>query len=769
MDASVDAPQRSFAFGLEKLGLIGLRAPAVTLALVVLVSALAVWGLLLLRVDDSLSELFRTDTEEFRRYEEIDRRFPSSEYDVLVVVEGKDLLKKPQLEAFRRAIIDLQLADGVDGLISMLSARGKPDASGYAPPIVPDNLPDGPEYDAIIEAMRANDIVKGKFLSPDGELALAVLALDRKAVAEKGAREVIGGIGDILKTELGPVGLKSHLTGAPVMQLEIRNAVERDQLVYNGLGLLFGATIAVIFFKRISLMLLAALPPVLAVLWSLGLLGWLGFRLNLFLNVMTPLVMVMGFADSMQMVSAIRIRLRDGHSKGEALRFAVHVVGPACVLAHGVALLSFLALLFSQSGLIRTFGMAGALAVCISFIAVIVVLPLLGLILVRKENTLARDRAPADRLMDGLGGFVGWIVDRVVHWPFLTTLVALISFVVCGWAYLQLEPRYRLADQVPDREQALGATGRIDEKLTGANPVHIMIEWKTGENLFSPRPVEVIAKVHEVLEKQAGLGNVWSLESLRRWLREAGDERIETVQKFVKILPEHLVRRFIAKEGDAVLVTGRLPDIDSSRILPVVEKIDRALDGLRKEYPDYTISVTGLPAIAARNSARMIQQLNEALPICVAFAAVLLAISFRSVFVGVVSLLPGLFPVVASGAILWASGGGLEFASVVALLVVFGLAIDSLIHFFNRLRLEERLEPRADFAIRRARVLVGPAIILTTLVLAFGLGVTVFSDLPSLRLFGFVCGITLLASLLADLVFLPGLIMLIRKVWPHKA
>ena len=53
-------------------------------------------------------------------------------------------------------------------------------------------------------------------------------------------------------------------------------------------------------------------------------------------------------------------------------------------------------------------------------------------------------------------------------------------------------------------------------------------------------------------------------------------------------------------------------------------------------------------------------------------------------------------------------------------------------------------------------MLVGPAIILTTLVLAFGLGVTVFSDLPSLRTFGFVCGTTLLASLIADLVFLPA-------------
>ena len=163
-------------------------------------------------------------------------------------------------------------------------------------------------------------------------------------------------------------------------------------------------------------------------------------------------------------------------------------------------------------------------------------------------------------------------------------------------------------------------------------------------------------------------------------------------------LPEHLVRRFIAKEGDAVLVTGRLPDVDSSRILPVVEKIDRALDDVRKQHPDFRISVTGLPAIAARNSARMISQLNEALPLCVAFAAVLLAIAFRSVFVGLVSLLPGLYPVVASGAILWAMGGGLEFASVVALLVVFGLAIDALIHFFNRLSLEERKR-----AARRSR------------------------------------------------------------------
>lgn len=770
MDAIADPPPRSLAFGLERAGFLGLGWPRLTIIIVLIASVLAGLGLGRLKVDDSLSELFRTDTEEFRRYEEIDRRFPSSEYDVLVVVEGKDLLKRPQMEAFRRAIVDLQLTDGIEGLVSMLSARGTPDESGYAAPIVPDDLPaDDAAYDDVIAKLKANEIVAGKFLSSDGELSLAVLALDRQAVADQGAKQVIATINGTLAKELAPVGLKSHLTGAPVMQLEIRNAVERDQIVYNGLGLLFGAVIAVIFFKRVSLMLLAALPPVLAVLWSLGLLGWLDVKLNLFLNVMTPLVMVMGFSDSMQMVAAIRIRLREGDTKAQAVRFAVRVVGPACVLTHGVALLSFLALLISQSALIRTFGMAGALAVCISFAAVMLVLPLMGTYIIRNESKLARDRSPADRLMDGLGALVGWIVDRVVRWPVLTTVVAVATFLYLGHAYLQLEPRYRLANQVPDREQALGATAQIDQKLTGANPVHVMIEWKTGESLYAPRPIEVIAKAHAILETQAGLGNVWSLESLRRWLKDAGDERIETVQRYVKVLPEHLVRRFISKEENAVLVTGRLPDVDSSQILPVVEKVDRALDGLRQAHPEFNVSVTGLPAIAARNSARMISQLNEALPLCVAFAALLLGLAFRSPFVALVSLLPGFYPVAFAGAVLRWVDGGLEFASVVALLVVFGLAIDALIHFFNRLSLEERKEPRADVAIRNARVLVGPAIILTTLVLAFGLGVTVFSDLPSLRIFGFVCGVTLLASLVADLVFLPGLIMLVRKFWRHKA
>lgn len=763
-----EEPSRSllYTFGLEKIGLIALKAPYISAVVIAVLTALAAIGVTRLAVDDSLSELFRTNTPEFRQYEEIDRRFPSSEYDVLVVVEGEKLLTRQGLEAVAETAADLQLVDGVSGIVSMLSARAKPDASGYAAPLVPDELPDDAALPSVIAALKSNDIVKGKFLSDDGQLSLMVLALDRAVVKERTPSVVIGEIEQAAKQHLTPAGLTVRLAGAPVMQLEIRNAVERDQIVYNGMGLLFGAIIAAVFFRRVSLMLVAAVPPVIAVAWSLGLLGWMNFKLNLFLNVMTPLIMVMGFADSMQMVSAIRIRLREGDTKYEAVKFAVAVVGPACVLAHGAALLSFLALLFSESGLIRTFGQAGAMSVCISFVAVVAVLPLLALLFIRSEQKLARDTTPADGMMDALGTFVGAVVDRVVRHPGAYTLLGFTLFGIFTAAYLQLEPRYRLADQVPDREQALDASGRLDSKLTGANPFHVMIRWKGEATLYDAGPLAVIAATHKALETAAGLGNVWSIESLRRWLLENGDDNVETIKKYVGLLPDHLVRRFIAKdEGDekAVLVTGRLPDVDASEILPLVEKVDATLGPVRAANPGFEISVTGLPAVAARNSHRMITQLNESLPLCVLVAAILLSIAFKSVFVGVISLLPGLFPVVTSGAVLWLQGGGLEFSSVVALLVVFGLGVDALIHFLNRLRIEEAVGDSPVAAIRRARVLVGPAIILTTIVLAFGLGVTIFSDLPSLRTFGMVCGITLLASLVADLVFLPASILVYRR------
>jgi hypothetical protein len=233
------------------------------------------------------------------------------------------------------------------------------------------------------------------------------------------------------------------------------------------------------------------------------------------------------------------------------------------------------------------------------------------------------------------------------------------------------------------------------------------------------------------------------------------------------------VRRFIAADETAVLVTARLPDIDSSEILPVVEKIDKALEPVRQQHPGYEISVTGLPAIAARNSATLISELTWGLVGDIFLVFIFLGLALRSMLVGVSSILPSLFPIFTTGALLYYSGQGLQFASIVAITVAFSLAIDSTIHFLNRFRLEEdRVGPgpgSAREALASTAHHIGPAVVLTTIVLTLGLGVTMLSDLPSLRLFGQLASACLFASLIGQLIILPATVSLYRRYFPLKA
>ena len=138
------------AFGVERLGLIPLRAPLVSIAIAIVLTVVAVVGVQRIRIDNSLSQLFRSNTPEFKQFEQVSQQFPSNEYDVLVVVEGKSLLARDSIEKLRNLVTDLQLVDGTRGIISLFSARQPAENGGIPAPLFPEELPQGADYQKLI-------------------------------------------------------------------------------------------------------------------------------------------------------------------------------------------------------------------------------------------------------------------------------------------------------------------------------------------------------------------------------------------------------------------------------------------------------------------------------------------------------------------------------------------------------------------------------------------------------------------------------------------
>jgi uncharacterized protein len=243
---------------------------------------------------------------------------------------------------------------------------------------------------------------------------------------------------------------------------------------------------------------------------------------------------------------------------------------------------------------------------------------------------------------------------------------------------------------------------------------------------------------------------------------------VSALRQYVGELPLFLVRRFIAADENSVVVFGLVPDRNLTQLVPIVAQLDKRLNAVRKADPGYGIAVTGLPVIAARNSAGMINKLNRALTIEFAFIAGFVGLAFRSVRIGLACLPSGIFPIVAAGSVLRLLGYGLQFSGVVALTVSFGLGLSATIHFLNRMTQSQRSGEDPAIAVEEATVLMGPALILTALVLACGLAALVFSDLPPLRLFGWLGALAMLAALAADLLILrPVITFLLRLERRH--
>src|SRR3954451_8185179 len=185
-------PTASIAFGLERIGLIAVQAPILSCIVLLGLIVAALFGIQRIKIDDSLSQLFRSNSKDYKQYEAVTKRFPATEFDVLVVVEGKTLLARDNLEKIRDMVTDLQLVEGVRGLVSLFSARQAPEPGKLPAALFPPDLPEGAAYDKFAETVKSNEIIRGKLLSEDGTLALIVLSLEPSVVSSNDLSKAVG-------------------------------------------------------------------------------------------------------------------------------------------------------------------------------------------------------------------------------------------------------------------------------------------------------------------------------------------------------------------------------------------------------------------------------------------------------------------------------------------------------------------------------------------------------------------------------------------------
>ena len=223
-------------------------------------------------------------------------------------------------------------------------------------------------------------------------------------------------------------------------------------------------------------------------------------------------------------------------------------------------------------------------------------------------------------------------------------------------------------------------------------------------------------------------------------------------------VPPEWRRRLVRPDRQRLVVGTHVPNVGSTELQPALSRVRRDLEELRAKHPDFQFWLTGTSVVASRNVHGLVGDLARSLGLAAALVFAVVAVAFRSLRLGLVSVIPNAFPLLLTASLLVWTGHALRVASVVSFSLCLGLAVDDTIHLLVRFNRERRHGSDMRLAIVRSVSSVGIAVVTTTMILGAGFAAMMLSYMPVIRELAWFCLLAILSALIGDLLLLPPLL-----------
>jgi uncharacterized protein len=366
---------------------------------------------------------------------------------------------------------------------------------------------------------------------------------------------------------------------------------------------------------------------------------------------------------------------------------------------------------------------------------------------------LGLEKSLIDRHLERVGGLIAWVLR---HQKLLSATSIVVTVSLAAYAFT-LRPDQRQSDGLPKSAEATQALFHVDEAFGGLEFARINLSWSDSIPTDSAEILEVIQAVDDLVRQEPLIGHPLSIRNLLD--AQPGSGPLAERMTLLELLPPPLKRAFYTPEYREASITFRVQDLGIAQYGPVFQRIEQGLREIATAHPGFSIALEESGAVWRwKNLYQIVVDLAASLGSASIIILIVLAIFYRSVRLGLISIIPNLFPLVLTAAYLAFMGYNLEIVMVCNFTVCLGIAVDDTIHFLTRYREERATAVDEAAAIQSAFTGVGTALIMTTTVLVAGFSIVTFSDSRDHQIFATMGAITIAAALFCDMLFLPALL-----------
>ena len=748
--------------------------PKIVLFLILLLTAFFLTHARNIRLDSSVDSLLPRNDPEKTYYDEIRQQFGSDEIGVIGIIAAN--VYSPQvLQKIKRLTEAIGQIPEVRNVISLTNA---PDVitsvARESAVLVPDvNAPHATLVE-LKKKLAEQPIYLKNLVSEDGRAAAINIFFENLGDDEFFRRGVDDYIQDLVTKENGPEQL--YYTGLPHFKVYSTRAMWKDLLLFVPLTLLLTIVALFLSFRSLRGVLLPTTTVIVSLSWTLGIMALTGSSLSLGNMALPPLVIVLGTAYSLHIVAEYYELARPGREVREIVWETLHATMTPMFITALTTVLGFLSLGVNRIVSIRDLGLYGAVGIASAFLLSVVLVPAVLVLLplpTRKTETFA-PRVSAT--LRSLALFSSRNRRAVIA---LGLLIA--GFSIWRGASIQVGSDFQsfFRETDPIRQ----ATDAINRSLVGSMTFYVVVEGeekdivKKWDSLWRMKNLQLYIDSLPGVEKTISF--VDYCELLDHGIQEIPleppeGEFIEPLVPEVKTTfwanPEQLkgVMRLVFLNSDSVASVVNHPNYTRSTILvrtslsrssdiaTLVEKIEAFARG--HFPPELKVHPTGNLILLTRTTGNIISGQIQSLALTASIIFILMSTMFLSVRVGLVAMVPNVFPLCVFFGLMEFTGAELNFGTNIIASIALGVAVDDTIHIMTRLSSTVRTTSDQEHALLETLSTVGKPALYASLILFLGFLTLCFSTFVPIREFGFLSAATILIGLVGEIALLPALL-----------
>ena len=736
-------------------------------SILLLLTAVLSWFALSLRVDPGVESVIPSSGGDLRRLREFNRLFGSDEV-ILVALHSNHLFTRAGLESIERLTRE---AGGLPHVARVLSPTNVRDLDG-------DEL--GPVTRIPYEEVQAGALAPeelGKRLAAHPQYGGLLVSADARTAAVVLDVERVEGDpayrGDLVRrvralADRPGAGVTAYVAGIPVEKADVADSVRREQRIFA--PLIFALLMAMMagLYRHPTGVIVPMSVVALSLIWTLGLYAMAGRALNPIASLMTPVVLVVSVVGSVHLMHYYLAARAEGLACAASLERALALSRVPCLNDAVTTAIGFSSLVLLPIPALRDFGLFTAAGVMIAYFLTMTLAPLLIHSLPDFPPGIAESFRPGS-IERSLKTTVSWIGRHPVAASVASVAVLAIS--VAGIARVRVETD--LIRALRPTSPLYRATTFVDDHLTGVNSLEIVVAGVPPDDPEGLRRVDRFARE---IRKLPGVRKVTGLPDLFSRVNRAfhaGDGAFEKLPEGPGARDDlNDFRDLLRREAPAELARVLSPDGRRLRLAARVKALDTASSQELFRKIRRAARSAGLPGVELTGNFVMLSNMstslvrNQVRGLLPALALILaaMAVQFRSVRLGLLSAIPSGAPILMTYGLMGWAGIPLSVPTAMIACIAIGMTVDNTIHLLARFR--EGFAQSADYLAALAAMVdsSGRAVVFSTVTVALGFWVGVFSSfLPSVH-FAVLTGVALLLGLACQVVLLPLALILFQPL-----